>query len=131
MSIQDLAAIGEFLGFFVILVTLVYLSVQTKISQRAIRTQSSREVIADFQSIWSALQNSTTARVIRKAVNDWDSLAHNDQMIAHSFFSGLIIHVANALELKKQLPELGTFVDGWKNNAMGFGADAIWIKCLK
>lgn len=133
MSIQDLGAIGEFLGFFAILVTLVYLSVQTRISQHTIRTQSSREVVTDYQAIWSELQNPTTARIIRKAVNDWDSLTHNDQMIAHSFFSGLIIHLATALEVKKQLPELATFVDAWENNVMGFlgtaGGAKWWSTC--
>lgn len=120
MSIQELGAIGEFLGFFAILVTLVYLGVQTKISQRTMRTQSSREVINDFQTNWSALQNPDTARVIRKAVNDWDSLTHNEQMIAHSFFGYLIIHLASALEVRNQVPELEQFVDAWENNVMGF-----------
>lgn len=133
MSIQELGAVGEFLGFFAILVTLVYLSVQTKISQRTMRTQSSREVINDFQTYWSELQNPSTASVIRRAVNDWDSLTNNDQMIAHSFFVGLIIHLASALEVKNQVPELENFVDAWEDNVMGFlqtpGGAKWWSEC--
>ena len=120
MSIQDLGAIGEFLGLFVILVTLIYLGVQTKKSQRAMRTQSSRDVINDFQTNWSALQDPQTAFIVRKAVNDWHSLTNNEQMIAHSFFSNLVIHLASALEVKNQVPQLEEFVEGWEDNVMAF-----------
>ena len=41
-------------------------------------------------------------------------------MIAHSFFGYLIIHLASALEVKSQVPELEEFVEAWENNVIGF-----------
>jgi hypothetical protein len=46
MSLQELGAFGEFLGFFAILATLVYLSVQTKTAQKATRWQFSSQTTA-------------------------------------------------------------------------------------
>jgi len=119
MTYQDLGAIGEFLGFFAVLATLGYLAQQTRVSQRATRVQSVRDVLNDFQLLWSNLQNPTTSAVVRTAVNDWDALSYNEQMIAHSFFVGLLVHLTNALELEEHLPELGTFIVGWEDNVLG------------
>ena len=119
MSYQDLGAIGEFLGFFAILATLVYLALQTRIAQRATRVQSVRDILNDFQVLWNNLQNPTTSTIVRAAVNDWDALNHNEQMVAHSFFVGLLVHLTNALELEEHLPELVTFIQGWEDNVLG------------
>ena len=134
MSIGELGALGEFLGFFAVLATLVYLAVQTRQTRKLATIQTARNVVADYQLLWSTLgEDPERTRLIRLAVNDWNGLHANDQMIAHSFFSDLVIHLASALEQQDQLPELEDFIRGWEDNVLGFlqceGGRTWWDTC--
>ena len=121
MSIAELGALGEFLGFFAVLATLVYLAVQTRQTRNLATIQAARDVIADFQLLWSTLgEDREKTRLIRIAVNDWNALRANEQMVAHSFFVNLIIHLTSALEQEDRLPELKNFIRGWEDNVLGF-----------
>jgi hypothetical protein len=55
MTIGELGALGEFLGFFAVLATLMYLAVQTKQAREVATSQAARNVVVDFQVVWSTL----------------------------------------------------------------------------
>jgi hypothetical protein len=120
MSLSQLGSLGEFLSFFAVLATLIYLALQTKLSREVATSQAARNVVVDFQTIWSTLGESVEkTEIIRFAVNDWDSISKNEQMIAHSFFVNLLAHFTSALEQEGKLPELKAFILGWEDNIMG------------
>ena len=120
MSLSELGSIGEFLGFFAVLATLIYLALQTKHARDVATSQAARQIVADFQAVWSTLgDNAEKTQVIRFAVNDWDSISKNQQMIAHSFFINLVTHLTSALEQKDKIPELQEIVLGWEDNILG------------
>ena len=120
MSLSQLGSLGEFLGFFAVLATLIYLSLQTKHSKDVANSQAARSVSVDFQAIWSILgEDIEKTEIIRFAVNDWDSISKNEQMIAHSFFCNLAGHFGSALEQEDKLPELEALTNGWEDNIMG------------
>jgi hypothetical protein len=55
MTVGELGALGEFLGFFAVLATLMYLAVQTKQAREVATSQAARNVVVDFQVVWSTL----------------------------------------------------------------------------
>lgn len=121
MTIAELGALGEFFGFFAVLVTLMYLAVQTKQAREVATSQAARNVVVDFRVVWSTLgEDIDKTRLIRLAVNDWDSISKDEQLIAHTFFINLVTHFTSALEQEGKLPGLKAFVLGWEDNLMGF-----------
>jgi len=111
---------GEFFGFFAVLATLIYLAIQTQQAKKIAILQATRNVVSDFQMIWSTLgEDAGKTRLIRIAVNDWEALSKNDQLIAHVFFVNLIVHFTSALAQADKLPELRDFVLGLEDNILG------------
>jgi hypothetical protein len=120
MSIGELGALGEFLGFFAVLATLIYLSVQTHQTKQVAIGQATRDVISGFQSLWSILgEDREKTRLIRVGANDWNQLRPNEQMIVHVFFVNLVVHFTGALEQEDRLPELKNFIRAWEDNVLG------------
>jgi len=96
------------------------LALQTKHAREVANSQAARSVSVDFQAIWSTLgEDIEKTEIIRFAVNDWDSISRNEQMIAHSFFCNLLAHFSSALEQEKKLPALEELTTGWEDNIMG------------
>lgn len=120
MSLAQLGSLGEFLGFFAVLATLIYLALQTKQARQVATSQAVRNVMIDFQVIWSTLgENAQKTEIIRFAINDWDSISKNEQLIAHSFFINLLTHLTSAIEQEDKLPELKENIAGWEENILG------------
>ena len=120
MTIGDLGALGEFLGLFAVLATLIYLSIQTKQAKEIAIAQAIQTVHTEFRQVWKTLgEDADKARVIRIAVNNWKALTRNEQMIAHTFFILLITHFDGALQQVKRLPEVSSAVLGWEDNILG------------
>ena len=70
MSLAQLGSLGEFLGFFAVLATLIYLALQTKQARQVATSQAVRNVMIDFQVIWSTLgENAQKTEIIRFAIN--------------------------------------------------------------
>ena len=120
MNWEAITGIGEVIGVFAVLATLVYLAIQIQQSKSTAISEVTRAVLADFQIIWSTLgDDPEKTRLIRIAVNDWEVLSKNEQLIAHSFFINLIVHYSSALEQKEKLPELSIFIQAWEDNILG------------
>jgi len=120
MTISELGALGEFFGFFAVLATLTYLAIQTQQSKKIAISQAVRNILTDFQTIWISLgEDPERTKLIRIAVNDWDALSKNEQLIAHTFFTNRIVHFTNALEQENKLPEIESVLRGWEENILG------------
>lgn len=133
MTLQELGSLGEFLGFIAVLATLVYLSVQTRQAKRAAQMESSRQLVSDFQSLWTILSESEEfAFLARRAANDWNALTKTEQMRVHSFFASLMAHYIGALS-QEDLPGLKDFIGLWEKNLLGLlqcpGGQLWWEGC--
>ena len=133
MSLQELGSLGEFLGFIAVLATLVYLSVQTRQAKRSAQVESCRQLMSDFQSLWTILSESEEyALLVRRAANDWNSISKTDQMRVHSFFASLMAHYIGAIS-QEDLPGLREFIGVWENNILGLlqcpGGQQWWDGC--
>ena len=86
MTIQDLVALGEFLGLFLVLATLIYLSSQTRQANQVAASETPRGVVSDFIGLWDRItRDAEFADIIRRAFNDWYSLSKTEQLRSHSF----------------------------------------------
>ena len=133
MTIQDLGAIGEFLGLFLVLATLVYLSIQTRQAKQVAASETARGVVADFAQIWSQISNdSEFANIIRHAINDWSSQGEAEQLRAHSFLSNLAAHYVAASKAS-YIDDLESFLKTWEDNLLGAlqtpGGSTWWTQC--
>ncbi len=109
---------GDFLGAIAVLGTLLYLAVQIRQNKYAIERDSTRSIITDWQAVFSSLAaDQEFARIIRRAVNDWDGLSKNEQLRAHVFFSNLFTHYGNAIRMETE--ELSEMIADWENNIIG------------
>jgi hypothetical protein len=87
MTIQDLGAIGEFLGLFVILLTLFYLARQTHQNVELNRAREQRTIIDQFNSYVRVMTDPDTLDAIRKGLDSYKSLDPNTQAIAWRTFA--------------------------------------------
>ena len=116
ITVQELGALGEFLGFFAVLATLIYLAVQTRHARQVAQIEACRTIVADFLAVWTQLaQSDDFAMLMRRAVNDWDSLSKTEQTRAHAFFSSFLVHFAGTLA-HESLPEVREWAISLENN---------------
>jgi len=133
LSIQDLGALGEFLGLFLVLATLMYLAVQTRQARQVAASEAARGVVADFAQLWGAIaRDAEFAGIIRQAINDWDSLSATQQLRAHSFLCDLTAHFVAASKAA-YIRDLVSFLKTWEDNLLGVlqtpGGSNWWEQC--
>jgi hypothetical protein len=133
MSLQDLGAIGEFLGLFLVLATLVYLAIQTRQAKQVAASEAARGVVADFALLWSEIQaDSEFPRIIRELINDWDSQSEVEQLRAHAFLCNLTAHFVAASKAA-YIEDLASFLKSWEDNLLGVlqtpGGATWWTQC--
>jgi hypothetical protein len=133
MSIQDLGAIGEFLGLFLVLATLAYLAIQTRQGKQVAASEAARGVVADYALLWSAITNdSEFSSIIRQSINDWDSQGEVDQLRSHAFLCNLTAHFVAASKAA-YIEDLASFLKSWEDNLLGVlqtpGGSSWWTQC--
>lgn len=108
MTLQDLGAIGEFLGFVAVLITLVYLAIQTKQARLAAQESAKHaglqatHSIIDIYTRWrnTLLSDPSYPEVIAKA-NRSEPLTDAEQvvlsLIFHDLFYGASFSYASAV----------------------------------
>ena len=87
MTIQDLGAIGEFLGLFVVLVTLFYIARQTSQNVALNRAKEQRTLINQFNEYVRIMTEADTLHAFRKGLDSYRSLSKDDQAIAWRTFA--------------------------------------------
>ncbi len=118
MTIQDLGALGEFIGSLVVLVTLIYIAIQARESRSIAAAESVRQMMASFSEVNKPIQNDEMAKLIRIGLNDWKRLTRNEQARVHIFFLDVVTHYANSLE-QQSLPGMSEWVEVFENNVLG------------
>ena len=86
MTIQDLGAIGEFLGFFAVLLTLIYLAKQTHQNVQISRGRETRVIIDQFNAYLSKMTSPTYLIPMRRAMVSYRELDADSQAQAFVIF---------------------------------------------
>jgi len=133
MTLSDIGSLGEFLGFFAVLATLVYLSIQTRHAKQVAMGEAARAIVTDFINVWSALKkDDDLIRLMRIGVNDWKALNKNEKARVHSFFCELMLNFDAAMR-QEHLEGFGDLIVGWENNLLGLlispGGKVWWETC--
>ncbi len=120
MSIQEWGALGELVGGVAVIVTLIYLAVQTRQTRRAAAAHAPEWISDGFRGwLLSMRQDAEFTRCIRKAVNDWSSLSGNDQIRVHSWCVEMIVHLDAVLTLKAEGLLGDEHARAWVDNSLG------------
>jgi len=102
-SIQDLGALGEFVGSAAVLVTLIYLAYQFRQNLIIARMAGQRELLRGFGD-W--VQLTTThpdlANVLRRTLADWESATPEEQERASGWMLSAALLAEQALYLWRE-----------------------------
>ena len=119
MTISDFGALGEFLGFFAVLATLVYLGIQARNTKQIAMGEAARAIVTDFLDIIASLvKDDEFVRLVRIGVNDWDELNNNEKTRVHLFFSAIVLHFDGATR-QEHIEDLRDFDKAWESNLLG------------
>ena len=83
MSIQDIGAVGEFLGLFAILITLFYLAKQTRQSVELSRGKETRALVDTFNEHVRRMTEPENLRATRKALVSYRAIDSDLQARAY------------------------------------------------
>ena len=79
MNIQDLGAIGEFLGFLAVLVTLFYIAVQTRQNVKINEAKEQRALIDQLNHYFRVMIQPDNLQAVRRALQSYRRLDSDDQ----------------------------------------------------
>ncbi len=120
MTIQEWGALGELVGGVAVIVTLIYLAVQTRQTRRAAAAHAPEWISDGFQRwLLSLRQDSDFTRIFRSALHDWNALPANDQARVHYVCAEMIIHLDAVLTLHKQGLLGDEHARAWVDNSLG------------
>jgi len=120
MNWEAIGAVGEILGALVVLATIIYLAIQTRISVKVAKAQTPQWISDGINSWVGSMRNDPELiRLIRISLHHWSDLSLNDQTRVHSFFTEMMIHLDAILELSSQGLTERTRVQAWIENAAG------------
>ena len=134
MNLQDLGAIGEFLGFIAVLGTLAYLSAQIRESRIAAGIAEVRALTADFREILGEVSHDPElANILRKGVTDWNSLSSLEQLRAHGVFANVLYMYLGSLPME-HFPDGKAAVAMHEGNTLGLitsPGGAVWWSTMR
>ena len=100
-----LGAVGEIVGAIAVVMTLIYLAVQTRQNTEAVRHAFSRGVMEDANE-WRfrIVENPDVSELFRTGLRDPDRLDANDKYRFRMFMDALVFHWQHAHETGVELP---------------------------
>jgi hypothetical protein len=106
MNWDALGAIGEIVGAVAVVITLIYLAVQTRQSTEAVRHAFSRGVMEDANA-WRfrIVENPDVSELFREGLRDPESLDANDKYRFRMLLDALVFHWQHAFESGVHIPE--------------------------
>ncbi len=136
MNIQELGSLGEFVGAIAVMVTLVYLAIQTRLTRKAAEvTQHAAEETAKYAGVQAGaavvegysrcrilMSNPETARIIVKA-RGAQSLTDEEQVIYSAVFEELIYSASASFESSVELASFHAVSADVKNMLAVFKAN--------
>ncbi len=96
MTIMELGALGEFLGSFLVLVTLVYLAVQIRQGIAHARFTTTHAIIGTGHSMWVAVARSPELAAVMTKLENGEPLVGPEPAQAYAFATHLMIFYINA-----------------------------------
>ncbi len=102
-TIQDLGAFGEFIGGIVVIVTVIYLALQLRNSNRQAAASAQIDWLQGLNEIWDRWSRPEVRDAVRSGMEDFLSLDRDKQVIFHMHVGSLV----NQLETAKQLVAAG------------------------
>ena len=119
MTLQDLGNLGEFIGSFAVVITLVYLAIQIRHNTRASRTESLNTALGvHVKQIAQLTATNEDSELFRKFADDFHALSANEKgriqamMLARiaSFNQVIRLHASGMLDDDEFEAMQGTFI---------------------
>jgi hypothetical protein len=99
MNWESIGAVGELIGAFAVVITLIYLSTQTRENTKAVRHATSRGVLEDANAWrYSIIADAEVSELFRTGLRDPESLSPNDRYRFRLILDALISHWQHAFE---------------------------------
>jgi hypothetical protein len=107
MSWDAIGAIGEMVGAIAVVITLVYLSVQTRQNTRAVRHATTRGVMEDANA-WRfrIVEDPAVSELFREGLRDPTSLSANDRYRFRMLLDALVFHWQHAVLADEPIPDV-------------------------
>ena len=107
MNWEAIGAIGDFMGGIVVVVSVVYLAVQIRQSNRHAEASAELSWIQGLNEIWDRWTVQPTMIAVRKGLRDFDGLSKNEQVLFQMQVGALINHcmVADQLWRRRLISE--------------------------
>ena len=102
MSWEAIGAIGDLIGGLVVIVSVAYLAVQIRQSNRHAEASTELSWIQGLNEIWDRWTVESTMVAIRKGLRDFDALSKNEKAIFHMQVGALVNHCMAADQLWKR-----------------------------
>ena len=131
MSLQELAQVGEFLGGFSVLLTLIFVAFQIRGNTKAVRSavaQQTHETL--IQAYFEVARDADLNRIFRIGTQDLSALSEDESGQFFAFWSGVMYIAQNWLYQKNSgaLDDklVNSFVAGISSNFHSDGFRAYW-----
>ena len=106
MNWDAVGAVGDVVGALAVVITLIYLAVQTRQNTEAVRHAFTRGVMEDANA-WRfrIVENPELSELFRNGLRDPESLNANDKNRFRMFLDALVFHWQHAIQSGVPIPE--------------------------
>jgi hypothetical protein len=92
MNWEAVGAIGDFMGGLIVIVSVAYLAIQIRQSNRHAEASAELVWLHDLNEIWDRWTVESTMVAIRKGLRDFDGLSKNEQAVFQMQVGALVNH---------------------------------------
>ena len=104
MSWDAIGAIGELIGALAVVMTLVYLAIQTRENTRAVRHATARGILEDANDWrYRIIESAEVSEFFRTGLRDPETLSPNDKYRFRMMLDALIAHWQHAFESDQKI----------------------------
>lgn len=120
MNWEIFGTVTEIVGVVVVVATLIYVAIQTRINAKLSAAQAPYWILEGSSNWFSSLRSDPEfTRLLRYALHHWSKMHLNDQVRVHAFYSEMMVHLDFVLELQKQNLVSESIAVAWADNALG------------
>ena len=103
MNWEAIGAIAEILGATAVVVTLMYLAIQTRHARRVAEASAPQWIADSFRHHGAPFEaDPSFASLFRHGINDWDRLDRNQQTLLHVHLAQNLLHADAVLTLQRK-----------------------------
>lgn len=100
MDIVELGAIGELVGGVAVIASLVFVGLQVRQSNTVAKAESIRTVSTEAAQAFLTTCDPELVRVVRRGVQDFASLTHNEQSVASGFLAAVFVNAQTTFSVR-------------------------------